>query len=88
MTALLLFDAIDTVGALADAILAWIVALALAATASLYAVVLVAAWVWRAIRRAVTGAWRAEQPAPAPESIPTPQRRTGPSWALDDKEAA
>ena len=88
MTALLLFDAIDTVAVMADAILAWIVAAAVVATVVLYAAVLTGAWAWRAIRRAVTGAWRAEQPAPEAESIPTPERRTGPSWALDDKEAA
>ena len=87
MTALLL-EVLDTAAALADAILAWIVAAAVVATVVLFTTVLTGAWAWRAARRAVTGAWRTEQPAPGPESIPTPQRRTGPSWTLDDKEAA
>ncbi|MEV8032247.1 hypothetical protein [Streptomyces sp. NPDC086182] len=87
MTALL-FEALDTGAALADAILAWIVAAAVVATVVLFTAVLTGAWAWRAARRGLAGAWRAEQPAPGPESIPTPQRRTGPSWALDDKEAA
>lgn len=88
MTALLLFEVIDTAAVMADAILAWIVAAAFVVTVGLYTAVLTGAWAWRAARRGVTGSLAAEQPAPDPESTPTPQRRTGPAWAHTDKEAA
>lgn len=91
VTALLLFEVIDTAAALLDAILAWIAVAAFAVTVGLYTAILTGAWAWRAARRGVAGAWRAEQAAPGPESIPTPQRRTGPSWArtdTDQQEAA
>jgi hypothetical protein len=81
-------EAIDTGTRIGWAIVAWIAVGAAALTVVLFTAVLTGAWAWRAVRRAVTGAWRAEQAAPGPESISTPQRRTGPSWALDDKEAA
>ena len=92
MTALLLFDAIDTVAVMADAILAWIVALALAATASLYTVVLAVAWAWRAIRRGYAAISRPHRGACGSRDTRTPpspaDARTAPSWARTDKEAA
>jgi len=94
VTALLLFDAIDTAGALADAILAWIVAAALAATAGLYAVVLVAVAAWRAVRRGCAAVSRARggscgsRVADTSPSPAQPPSRPAPSWAHADKEAA
>jgi hypothetical protein len=61
---------------------------AFVATVVVYTRVLTGAWAWRAVRRGVTGSLAAEQPAPDPESTPTPQGRTTPAWAHTDKEAA
>ena len=85
MTALLLFEVIDTASVMADAILAWIIAAAFVVTVVVYTLVLTGAWAWRAVRRDRTGSLAASQPSGAPESIPTP---TAPSWAHADKEAA
>jgi len=92
VTALLLFDAIDTVGALADAILAWIAALALAATVGLYAVVLVAVAAWRAVRRGYAAISQPHRGACGSRDTSIPPNpadaRLRPSWARTDKEAA
>ena len=88
MTALLLFEALDTAAVMADAILAWIVAAAVVATVGLYTAALTGAWAWRAVRRAVTGALAAPQPPEVAEPTPAPTKPTAPSWARTDKEAA
>jgi hypothetical protein len=92
VTALLLFEAIDTVAVMADAILAWIAALALAATAGLYTVVLVAAWAWRAARRGYAAISRPHRGSCGSRDTSAPPNpadaRTAPSWARTDKEAA
>jgi hypothetical protein len=88
MAALLLFEALDAAAVMADAILAWIAVLAFAVTVGLYTAVLTGAWAWRAVRRGVAGSLPAEQPEQAPESTPTPQRRTAPAWAHTEHEEA
>jgi hypothetical protein len=88
VTALLLFEVIDTAAVMADAILAWIVVAAFVATVVVYTLVLTGAWAWRAVRRGSAAPLPAEQAPQAPESTPTPQRRTAPAWARTDKEAA
>jgi hypothetical protein len=88
VTALLIFGAIDTASTILNAIAIWIVAAAFVATVAIYTVILTGAVTWRAIRRGVTGAWRAAHAAPAPESIgPAPEPHT-PAWAHREKEAA
>ncbi|MFJ8995570.1 hypothetical protein ACIRQH_34845 [Streptomyces sp. NPDC102279] len=75
MTGLLIFDAIDTAGRILDAIFLWIVAAAFVATVAIYTVVLTGVVTWRAIRRGLTGAWRAAHHRRTPEPHPAP------SWA-------
>lgn len=88
MTALLFVDAIDTASAILDAIFLWIVAAAFVTTVAIYTLILTGAVTWRAIRRGVTGAWRAAHATCAPEVVePTPEPHT-PTWAHREKEAA
>lgn len=93
MTALL-FEALDTVAALADAILAWIVAAAVVATVVLYTAVLTGAWAWRAARRGYAAVSRPHRGAcgsrdtSTPPNPAQPPSRPTPEWALTDKEAA
>jgi hypothetical protein len=88
VTALLLFEVIDTALAIANAILAWIAVAAFAGTVVLFTTMLAVAHGWKAARRRSTGPLAAEQPAPEAESIPTPQRRTEPAWAHTEHEEA
>lgn len=96
-------EAIDAAESVIRALLLWIVAAAVFATAALYTVV-VAGWaMWRALR----GAWTAmrprtdslaplaaEQPAEDPQSPHAAERisaaplRPVPAWARTDEEAA
>ncbi|MFG3170608.1 hypothetical protein [Streptomyces sp. NPDC048200] len=88
MTALLIFDAIDTASTILNAIAIWIVAAAFVATVAIYTVILTGVVTWRAVTRAVTGAWRAAHATPAPESIEAAPEPHTPTWAHREKEAA
>jgi hypothetical protein len=88
MAAVLLFEVIDTAEVMADAILAWIIAAAFVATVVVYTLILTGAWAWHAVRRRSMGSLADEQAPQAPESTPTPQRRTAPAWAHAEHEEA
>lgn len=88
MTALLFVDAIDTASTLLNAIAIWIVALAFVATVALYTVILTGVVTWRAVTRAVAGAWRATQAPEAAETALEPHTPVQPAWAHAEKEAA
>jgi H+/Cl- antiporter ClcA len=90
VTGLLLVKVIDTAGVILDAILWWIVAIALGATVVVFAVVLTGAWAWRAVRRGHAPASRPHSPSCGSldaEISPSPAGgRTGPSWAHTEHE--
>jgi amino acid transporter len=79
VTAVLLFEVIDTTALMTAAFVATVV---------VYTLVLTAAWAWRAVRRRSTGSLADEQAPQAPKSTPTPQRRTAPAWAHAEHEEA
>jgi ABC-type transport system involved in Fe-S cluster assembly fused permease/ATPase subunit len=91
VTALLFVDAIDTASTLLNAIFLWIVAAAFVATVAIYTVILTGVVTWRAVTRAVTGAWRAAHATQAPEvaeNATEPHTPVQPAWAHAEKEAA
>jgi hypothetical protein len=86
VTALLLFEVIDTASVMADAILAWIVVAAFVATVVVYTLVLTGAWAWRAVRRRSTGPLPASQPTDVQIPPHTAERHTAPAWARTEHE--
>ncbi|MFD7794356.1 hypothetical protein [Streptomyces sp. NPDC059759] len=88
MTALLVFDAIDTASTLLNAIALWIVAGAFVFTVAIYTVILTGVVTWRAVTRACTGAWRAAHAPRVPEAAETVPEPHTPAWAHTEKEAA
>ncbi|WP_037616367.1 hypothetical protein [Streptomyces aureus] len=80
MTAVLLFEAIDTALAILNAIVAWIAVLAFLATVVLYTLILTGAWIRRGVRRRPSwrrGRLRARRYARATHKRPS--RRTA-TW--------
>lgn len=85
-------EAINTATAIGWAIVAWIAVGAAAVTVCLFTGILVGAWGWKTLRRALSrrcGASEGSEVAPDVHGAPkAPQGRPAPSWARIDKEAA
>jgi len=88
-------EAVAAVTALCWALAAWIVLLAVFATAALYTVVVTAAVAWLAVTRGVAAGLAAVQRHEAPASPPGPQKaadgrvaHSRPTRAQPDEEAA
>ncbi|MGQ4350486.1 hypothetical protein [Streptomyces sp. SAS_275] len=75
MTGVLIYDAIDTASLLINVIWLWCVVLAFVTVAAIYTVILTGAVTWHALRKGVTGAWRAAHRFRGPQQPPAP------SWA-------
>jgi len=90
VAAALLIEAIDTLLAIADAILAWIAVAAFVVTVLLFTVVLTGASVWRAIRRRHAPATAPQRPSCDSSDASNPQRparaRTVPSWVREEHD--
>lgn len=91
----MIHEAIDAAVTLGWALAAWVLLLAAAATAALYAVVVTVVLAWLAVTRGCAACLAAVQRGRVAESDPGVQEaadaRTGrpaPSWAQPDEEAA
>lgn len=94
----MIVEFVDTVDVLLHALAAWILAGAAAATACLFALIVVVRMVWRLVVRATVGAWRALGGRPggvqaldasaevgaAPEGVSAHVAVPAPSWARTD----
>ena len=85
-------EAIDAAITLGWALAVWVLLLAAAATAAVYALVVAAAFAWLAISRGVAACLAAVQRAGVSEVGPEPQEtadaRAVPTWARADTEEA
>lgn len=78
-------EALSALAALGWALAVWVLVLGAAGTVGLLGTVVAVVFAGRGVVRAwrgLCGRLRAEVPESAPRVLPTPERRSGPRWAL------